>query len=123
MAKFDGMHFGMGFGPMTEFLQGVWSPQILETQGHGMFAQYIAINDKDGVFTGTDWTAAILFKWDEDTHEIIFDETGSAIAQEVSPTGAEPPPLPNGYVFPKAYWYQDLPLMDLDNLKDGAPSD
>jgi hypothetical protein len=30
-------------------------------------------------------------------------------------------PFPQGYVRSFAYWYQDFPLLDLGNLKDGAP--
>jgi len=123
MATFDGLHFGMGFGPMTAYLEASLAPEYVETYGSGMFAEYIAINDKDGVFVGRDWTTGTLYQWDEETHWVVYDEHGYAVVQAVSPAGSEPPPMPNGFINSFAYWYQDFPLMDFDNLQDGAPGE
>jgi hypothetical protein len=125
---FSGAHFGYGWGPMTDYLLDSWGTQTLDDDEirNAMMASYVAINDKDGNWIASDWTTGILFEWDEATGELVTvespdDPTVSLLVPiDVSnvPAGV---PIPQGYVRSFAYWYQDFPLLDLDNLKDGAP--
>jgi hypothetical protein len=125
---FSGAHLGYGWGPMTDYLLEYWGTQTLDDDdiANAMMASSIAINDKDGNWVASDWTTGILFEWDEATGELVTvesedDPTVSLLVPvDVSATPAGVP-IPQGYVRSFAYWYQDFPLLDLDNLKDGAP--
>lgn len=126
---FDGAHIGLGFGAMTPYLAKAWefdSPgtatlDFLALAQPGMFAQYIAINDADGNFVADDWTTGII--WGTDDNGVpLMDKEGNyttVMAVDTLEPGAD---MPSGQLQSYAFWYQDFPLLDLSNLKDGAPN-
>ena len=121
--KFLGAHVAIAFAPMTEYLQGAFEnaggfDQLPEDQQNAAFAMYIAINDKGGNFVAEDWTIGYTFEWDEETMIAPFDNGSLTFKPAETVDGW----LTSSYVRSFAYWYQDFPLMNLDNLKDGAPS-
>lgn len=114
---FEGAHIGIGFGPMTPYLEGAWLPQDLVDYGDSMVASYIAINDASGAWVATDWTTSLLWAWDPVTHLVTLDAAGAL--QPLDVTGTAPGGLlPSAYIQSYPYWYQDFPLMDLTNLSD-----
>ncbi len=126
-AAFNGIRLGVAFGPLTANLR-----TTLEDAGasdeylSGSFTEYIAINDKDGVWVAEDWTTASLFEWDETTNTPTTDSSGALTTKAFYDKDTDTysaPPLPSGYLQSSAFWYQDFPLMDLSNLKDGAPTE
>lgn len=123
--KFQGAHLGIGVGRMTDYLREAWSDQTLTDYGDFMLAEYVALNDKDGAFVGIDWTTAMEFEYDPDTQTLptVLDEDGNEVLVGMNvaslPSGAT---LSEGYLRSFSYWYQDFPLLDLDNLRDGAPA-
>jgi hypothetical protein len=120
--KFDGIRFGLGFGPMTDYLRDAWSEESLADLGTSMVTEFIAINDADGNWVAEDWTTGVLFEMDEDgVLETTVDEDGNEVLIGVDVSGVTST-MPAGYIRSFAYWYQDFPLLDLDNLKDGAPA-
>lgn len=118
ITPFNGARFGYGYGPFTEYLHDQFSDwQDFEAN---LFANYVAINDANGDFVAYDWNSAMLYQADPDTHEFIVDDLDQGIPIDIS---SVPPgnPLPEGIIIANAFWYQDFPLMDFSNLRDGAP--
>lgn len=121
LAAFQDIHLGLGFGPMTAYLEDAWSEESIDLLGDSMFAQYIAINDASGDWIAYDWTTGILFEMNEDgtlATELNEDDEEVLIGVDLSAASS----LPAGYIRSFAYWYQDFPLLDLSNLGDGAPT-
>lgn len=115
-----GAHFGLGFGPMTDYLRDGWSKDTLDTYGNFMVASYIAINNASGTWIGEDWTTTFVWEWDPVTQTPSADDKGFLIGVDVS-TLAPGNRLPTAFLDSNAYWYQDFPLLDFSNLTDGAP--
>ncbi len=116
--------FGMGFGPHTQYLadawqddEGEWASPDIEELSVGFLTEYIGINDSTGAFVLEDWTSALAFEWDDETGELVVDDED--LLQILDVTAATTVPV--SYVRSFAYWYQDFPLLDLDNLSDGRP--
>lgn len=118
ITPFNGARFGYGYGPFTEYLHDQFSDwQDYEAN---LFANYVAINDASGDFTGYDWNSAMLYEADPITREFVLDDYGDPVLLDIS--GVLPgQPLPEGIIIANAYWYQDFPLMDFSNLRNGAP--
>lgn len=115
-----GARFGLGFGPMTDYLRDQWSKETLADFGDAMIASYIAINDASGTWIGEDWTTTFVWEWDPVASGPLIDDDDLLTKIDVS--GQQPATrLPAAYLNSNAYWYQDFPLLDLSNLTDGAP--
>ena len=114
---FDGMHLGIGFGPMTTYLEAGWQEQALLDYGDTMFAIYIGMNDSSGAFVGKDWTTGLLFQWEESTKTPLNVDNAYVPSDLSSVTS-----LPSGFVRSSSYWFEDFPVLDLTNLADGAPT-
>jgi hypothetical protein len=112
---FSGMHFGLGFGEISDSIVSWLDKYYNETN---MFGTYIALNHPDGNggydFVAYDWGYGSLFEWDADTTEISTDEKGSLIESAIGD------PSPQGYIQTGAYWYEDFPNLDLTLLKEGV---
>ncbi len=112
ISQFDGMHFGFGFGNMTERL---WSGEGKDDPANDdfrteIFGVYIAANDNQGHFGGCDWDYGFLFELNEAGVAIEDpDNAGFLKPIEVGTLGTGP--LPMGYLSTGASWYQDFPLM------------
>lgn len=121
LEPFDGAHIGIGFGPMTTYLLDSWDVAATpQAELDAMLAMYVAINDASGDWVGDDWTTAIIWGIDPVTLDVLTD--GGFLSEPVDVTGLSGgDALPVGQVRSYAYWYQDFFLMDLTNLKDGAP--
>jgi hypothetical protein len=123
---FHGARFGYGFGKQTDYLRAAYlsdgetTNDYLEKYEDAMMATYVAINDANGDWYGYDWTTTILFENEPDTNQVLADDQDYLIPKPISflPVGSD---LPEGYLSGNAYWYQDFPLLDLSNLRDGAP--
>ena len=132
LEQFDGMHFGYGWGQQTEYLTEPWEQETLDDEEFmsSWLASYVAINDAAGEWVGYDWTYGFAFQWDIETGYLVtvpdpdppatYPDRQLLVRQEVTDIPAGDP-LPPMYIRSSAYWYQDFPLMDLSNLKDGAP--
>ncbi|MEN0064144.1 MAG: hypothetical protein AAGA48_18485 [Myxococcota bacterium] len=118
--KFLGAHVAIGFGPFTDYLIDSVSDydELEEDERESFFTMYIAINDKSGAFIAEDWTRARTFFWDPDSG---VPEVDSENFLTPIPADTEGGWLNSAYIQSRAYWYQDFPLLNLDNLKDGAP--
>ena len=118
---FIGARIGYGWGPMTDYLRDAWGEDSITDYGHAMVATYIAVNDSAGRWVGEDWTTGLLFEWDPTNQTLVADDNDYLLPVDVSQTlGGQN--LPEGYMRSFAYWYQDFPLMDFSNLRDGAPA-
>lgn len=123
LEPFDGARLGIGFGKMTDYLLDAWqglSQEDLDLLTPGFLAEYIALNDASGTWLAEDWTTGVLWATDENGVPFTDDEGFLSDVVEVDtllPGGDLPPGQLRSY----AYWYQDFPLLDLSNLKDGAP--
>ncbi len=118
IAAFQGAHVGVGFGPVTPYLNpGNWDPVELAAYGDSLVASYIALNDASGAWVGDDWTSSVLFEWDASTETLVTDTAGLLVPVDITGT-AEGDYLPAGYIHSRARWYQDFVFMDLTNLAD-----
>ena len=114
VARFNGMKFGMGFGPMTEYLATRYTDEESQALARSSaYAAYIGMNHPGGVgdveFVGYDWTIAWAFDWDVETG-IVATEEGTTLVR------VETENISNAYVQSSAYWYEDFPNLDLDGL-------
>lgn len=116
--KFLGAHVAISFGPFTPYLEDAFATPLDDEVRPEFFAMYIAINDKAGNFILEDWTIARTFEWDPSTGVVSETDEGFLVGIDATFDNGF---LPTAYVQTDAYWYQDFPLLDLDNLKDGAP--
>ena len=114
---FNGIHYGFGFGPISQSLIDLFGKDFADVED-SMFGIYQAVNHPDGSggydFIAYDWGYSNLYTWDSDTHEIDVDDKGFLV------TGNIGDPNPQGYVSSGSYWYEDFPNLDLSMLKDGA---
>ena len=113
--RFNGMKFGMGFGPMTEYLATRYTDEESQALARSSaYATYIAMNHPAGVgeteFIGYDWTIAWAFEWDSETGIVSIDEDGQSLIR------VETENVSSAYVQSSAYWYEDFPNLDLDGL-------
>ena len=125
-SSFINIHFGIGFGPMTDYLaeawqddDGEWASDAIADIAPAFFAMHIAINDDAGTFELFDWTTAYAFEWDDVTGEPELNEDETEYVQHDMTSETSLPPV---YIRSSAYWYQDFPLLDLSNLGDGRPT-
>jgi hypothetical protein len=125
LEPFDGAHLGVGFASMTDYLHEYWEPdaptadfkEFLKLVEPALFAQYIAINDKDGNWLADDWTSGII--WETDAYGVpLVDKEGFLTSTQPVSTLLPGADMPPGQLRSYAYWYQDFPLMDFSNLKD-----
>jgi len=132
LEAFDGMHFGYGWGQQTDYLKGAFEPATLADEEFmsAWLASYVAINDAAGDWLAYDWTFGFAFQWDIVTGYLVtvpdpdppatYPDRQLLVRQPVTDIPAGDP-LPPMYIRSSAWWYQDFPLLDLSNLKDGAP--
>ncbi len=132
LEAFDGMHFGYGWGQQTEYLTEPFDQTTTEDEEFmsAWLASYVAINDAAGEWLAYDWTFGFAFEWDIETGYLVtvpdpdppatYPDRQLLVRYPVTDIPAGDP-LPPMYIRSSAYWYQDFPLMDLTNLKDGAP--
>jgi len=116
--RFSGMQFGLGFGPVTDYLLGPYQDdaESLEIISKSSWASYVGMKHPasgaggEPTFIGYDWTVALAFDWDIETGIVTSEEDGSLEFIEVENQT-------NAYVQSTAYWYEDFPNLDLDDLK------
>ena len=118
---FDGMRLGIGLGDLTDFLADSWTSETLLAYGSYMLASYVAINmpdDSGGVeFIGRDWTTALLWQWEVETGEVLTNDEGTLIGQDIND------PVLSGWISSYPYWYQDLDEIDLGRLQEGVEAE
>lgn len=111
---FDGMHFGVAFGPLSDFLVDGWDKTELEELGPSAFTMFIAVNhpDETGGHTleGFNWTTGLLFEMDTSGVVTVKDE---AFVSEMDVESG-------GFVMGRPYWFEDVPNLDFGILKDGG---
>jgi len=102
----DGVPFGVGFGPHTDFLQRAWSDQVIETYGDYMLGVWFAFDrendDGEVEFIARDWTTGLLWQQDAKTGELIVDGDDRPIGQNIND------PVRSGWVSSYAYWFDSL---------------
>jgi hypothetical protein len=121
IGAFDGMHLGYGMGPMTDYLltdqdgEPRFSDDDLDLFGEALMGTYVAMNNTETGFLGEDWTITTVWETDENG-EALSDAAGllenSMPITDIGATGD----VPEGYVLSWAYWYQDFPLFDINDL-------
>jgi hypothetical protein len=135
----DGMHFGLGFGPESEYLyqQDYDYYGSAPPYASAVFTQYIAVNHPDGsggfTFPAYDWDSSLYVQADYSQCLQYTYTTDTANPLQVcglvllnddqsqyllGDTTVQPI---HGYVTGNAYWYEDIPNLDLTILKDGVP--
>ena len=144
---FDGMRFGIGFGPLSAYQSGEfestdWWADDLDAQG-SYFTQYIAVNhpaetDLGYNFVAYDWTSSIMV--DIDTEKCVDLESGEVVAADPESTtqvcgeimtveeegstnydlADQNANVGSRHVFVQgnAWWYEDYPNLDLDLMKE-----
>jgi hypothetical protein len=77
LEAFNGAHFGMAFGPHTEYILAAFGDDTLADPDFmdSTFTEFIAINDSTGAWNGVDWSFGSLFVWDEATQEVEVNGT------------------------------------------------
>lgn len=142
MALLDGMHFGLGFGPMSPYVEETLStdnPDWDEVKD-AYISQFIAINhpgDNGGVeFVGYDWNGAFLVETDFNScgEFFYYGEDGELTTEGVEICGelqvnvddltyvlgdSNEQPI-HAYQQGFSLWLEDTPNLDLNILKDGA---
>jgi hypothetical protein len=128
----DGMHFGLGFGPLSDYLYETYSAsESFAEYEDAYMSQYIAINHPDGAggytFDAYDWNGSLLIQTDYDYCITIESESGDFDVcglPEVTednyyvPDDATIRPS-HGYVTGFSWWLEDTPNLDLSILKEG----
>ena len=118
---FDGMRLGLGLGPLTPFLSEAWASETVMAYGGYMLSTYVAINRPDGEggvdFIAEDWTTALLWQWDVDSGEVLTNDEGVLMGQDISD------PVLSGWLSCYPYWYQPLDELELGLLQEGVPAD
>ena len=144
---FDGMRFGIGFGPLSPYMTGEfestnWWADDLEAQG-SYFTQYIAVNHPSDNslgydFIAFDWTSSIMVN--VDTEKCVDLESGEVVTADPESTtqvcgeimtveedGGSNYDLAdqnenigsrNVYVQGSSWWYEDYPNLDLSLMKE-----
>lgn len=111
----DGIPFGIGLGPHTDFLDSAWSEQVIEQYGDYMIGAWFAYSrpaDGGGTeFVAHDWTTALLWQRDAISGELLVDDDARPIGQSVND------PVLSGWVSSYAWFYDDV-----DNFLDIQPS-
>ena len=139
ISTFDGMHFGLGFGPLSPYnetrLSDVYAEEWPDYEDSYM-SQYIAINHPDGAggytFTAYDWNSALLVETDYGvcadfdngsggTDEVCGEVQVDADADVYILGDVYDQPI-HGNMLGNAYWYEDFPNLDLSILKEGVPA-
>jgi hypothetical protein len=102
----DGIPFGFGVGPHTDFLAAAWDPGVIDVYGDYMLAGWFAYErpDSDGgtEFVAHDWTTALLWKWDAQTGELLVDQDARPIGQTTSD------PILSGWLSSYAYFFDNI---------------
>lgn len=111
IAQFDGMHLGVGFGAFTDNQAGVWSAEVVDLYGDAMVASYFAVNGPEGEFVASDLSTCFAFEVDDEDRELLADEEGFLIAQEVTDS------LPQSFLRSIATQFLLFDGMDLEGLK------
>ena len=129
---FEGMHFGISFGPLTtghiDRLEEAYADDMewFEANRNAFVTQFIHMNHLgDGTeydFTGYDWNYAVLAKMNEDNtvttvscdppnedsdcYDFVEDQYDSSL---------------NVFSLSNSWWYEDFPNLDFDILNLGVP--
>ena len=78
----------------------------------------MAINRPDGKggaeFVAEDWTTALLWQWDVASGEVLTNDEGVLMGQDISD------PVLSGWLSCYPYWFQTLDELDLELLQDGV---
>ena len=110
--QFQNMHFGFGFGAMTDrlwFGDGRDDPENADILDE-VFAVYISVNDSAGHWGGCDWDYGFLYEVN-DLDQQIEDPDNPGFLKSVPVGSMGSGGLPKGYIATGASWYQDFPLM------------
>ena len=117
LEMFNGIHFGMGFGPVSDSIVD-WFGDYYADVETSLFGIYQAVNHPDGDggydFIAYDWSYSSLYEWDPKTTEVLLDDKGYLIQANIGD------PNPQGLVQAGVKWYEDFPNLDLNMIKDGA---
>ena len=110
--QFQNMHFGFGFGAMTDRLWGNDGPDDPANADFvdEIFGVYISVNDSAGHWGGCDWDYGFLYEVD-DLDQTVEDPDNPGFLKAVTIGAMGTGPLPKGYLRTGASWYQDFPLM------------
>ncbi|MEL6342902.1 MAG: hypothetical protein AAFV53_07195 [Myxococcota bacterium] len=133
--QLDGMHLGIGFGPMSDFMRTELFDDYAdfeEDQIDAIAGAYIAMNhpadNEDGYnFIPTNWNYMYYFAGEIEPDSAI-DADGNAfdsVLVTVDPSSSNlefSTPFDGNFVRVFPYWYEDFPNLDLDNMKAGAPA-
>lgn len=139
ISVFDGMHFGMGFGPLSPYNDTRLSESYAEEwpdYENSYMSQYIAVNHPDGAggytFTAYDWNSALLVETDYSVCADFDDGSGGTVeicgeCQIDADAGVfilddvNDQPIHN-YILGNSFWFEDFPNLDLSILKEGVPA-
>jgi len=141
---FNGMHFGLGFGPLSSYMTTQmesydwWDS---DTDPYSYFTMYTAMNhpsddESSGYdFIGYDFSTGLYVEVDEDACVDVDYDDGTTetvcgrfkIAPSEDGTGyvyrtadfREDEGSRFAYVVGNAWWYEDFPNLDLDMMKEG----
>lgn len=112
----DGMPFGLGIGPQTDYLAATWDPNIMDVYGDYMLSGWFAYarpgSNGRTDFVAHDWTTALLWKWDVQTGELLLDQSDRPIGQSTSDA------VLSGWVSSYAHFFDAI-----DNVADLQLSD
>ena len=136
---FHGMHFGLGFGPLSSYMTAQYEDSDgwdVETDPYSYFTMYTAMNhpsEEEALgwdFVGYDFTSGLFVEVDR--YSCTYDP-GFEVCGEVQ---IDPSTDGSGYVYRtgdfredvgerfafvtgSAWWYEDFPNLDLDLMKEG----
>lgn len=140
-AMLDGMHFGLGFGPLSPYLEewlfGTTTPTTSTTgldYSNSYMTQYIAINHPDGsggyTFPAYDWNVGLYVDTDYETCA-NYTYTTTSYTYEVCglvgvdvdldqylPGDVNIQPI-HGFQLGNSAWLEDTPNLDLTLMREG----
>ena len=134
IATLDGMHFGLGFGPLTDHLfETLKDGEDFDEYQDAYMTQYVAMNHPDGsggfTFDAYDWNGALLVDTDYDSCVDVDDGSGGTFEvcgeYQVTDDNYYVPGDTNiaprrSYMVGFSAWLEDTPNLDLSILKDGT---
>lgn len=131
----DGMHFGLGFGPLSDHLYDIYKEgDTFADYELAYMTQYIAINHPDGsggyTFDAYDWNGGLYIETDFGACVDVDDGAGGTFEVCGQPqVDADSYYVPGDttieprYNFVRGFsaWLEDTPNLDLSILKEGVP--
>jgi hypothetical protein len=133
----DGMHVGIGFGPLTPYLtediyEDFKDPDLAEIEA-SITGMFVAINHPNAAepggydFLPMDWGGAYFFEAFVSATELV-DGDGNTFVADVAAVTVTPDnllvystPQEDALVRGYPFWYEDYPNLDLSLLKEGVP--